>query len=103
MEELLTLAIFALALYFVFKDFFARAKPSQSSAQSVSRTASTVKTGSAATPKKQALPEDSILQRHARAQIRAELLAGLPPCPTDAILKRHYQQHVQSLINQHAI
>lgn len=36
------------------------------------------------------LPEDSVLKRHFISQLRAEILAGMPPRPSDSVLRRHY-------------
>lgn len=40
------------------------------------------------------LPEDAVLRRHVMSLLRHEVEAGLPPRPTDSILRRHHETMV---------
>ena len=50
----------------------------------------TIATKSHAACKKSGLPQDSMLRRHYLAMLRSKIASGLPPRPTDSILKRHF-------------
>ncbi|MGY6275451.1 hypothetical protein [Methylomonas sp. MgM2] len=45
------------------------------------------------------IPEDAVLRRHFIGQLRREVEAGLPPRPTDSILKRHHDAMVKTELN----
>jgi hypothetical protein len=45
-----------------------------------------------------AIPEDSVLKRHFLSGIRHEIESKNPPRPTDAVLKRHHKQLIDSQI-----
>ena len=50
-----------------------------------------------------ALPQDSVLRRHALGILHAQIVANLPDRPSDSVLKRHYSQLLASaLANSHS-
>lgn len=54
------------------------------------------------TPPDQAskIPQDSMLRRHYRSHLSAQIQANLPARPTDATLRRHYDAMLESEVNK---
>ena len=46
------------------------------------------------------IPEDSTLRRHFLSALEVDVIAALPPRPTDSSLKRHYDAMVQAEIEK---